>query len=460
MDILGIDIKSGSWTVLHLKRTLFGVKTIKRMVLSAAGNAERLDALWAYISSRGMTNARIAISLPRGSYVSRVLDIPAPGPDAINGILKFELEKHLPYPVEEACFSSEVLIKKGNIYTVYFAAARKDYVSCLIAEFGARGIVPHLVGVEQASFMNAVLFWEKASASVNTAFVEAGLDGFKLDLIRGIVPLYSKSVHTGGAMSTDWLGRLGSELKAAAGLAGPSAPAIKIGRCVVLSAQEADTALMAELSSLTGIEVELGDYFKGTGLAPGDLPAFGAALSASGKGRYGIDLGPSKPDNTLKKTMALAAAVAVCLVLVAASYVGRDVMAMSRFESAVSEIKEKGAKMRALTDSAIEMDERVGILEHARGLRSFGTMDVLKELSGAIPSNTWLTGFEYKGDSVFLEGFSFNASAMLLVLERSPMFKDVELTGQVVKRNGAEHFTLKLRIKKPGAMSQAPAEGK
>ncbi len=461
MDIFGVDIKSGSWMVIHVKRTLFGVKLIKSMELSSADIAERLDALEYYLASRGGGNSRIAITLPRGSYVSRVLNIPAPGADAIEGILKFELDKHLPYPVEEACFSFEVLKKERNIYTVYFAAARNEYVDGLVSEFSARSIEPYIIGVEQASFLNAVLFKKKEFASLNTAFVQAGAEGFTLDLIRESVLVYSKSIFTGSPMSADCLDKVSMELKAAtAGFSDPAASGAKIDRCIVVSDQEVDKDFLAELSKRTNIEVESGDCFNGTGSLQENLPAFGAAVSASGKGRFGIDLGTSRPDNTLYNTVALAVVAVLCLVVVAASYVGRDVMAVNRFESAVSLIKTKGEKMRALTESAIEMDKRVGLLEHARGLRSYGVMDVFKELSEIVPSNTWLTGFEYKGESVFLEGFSRNASAMLFVLERSPMFKDIELTGQVVKRNGKEHFTLKLRTRQLGEVRFPSGEGR
>ncbi|MEK7308410.1 MAG: PilN domain-containing protein, partial [Nitrospirota bacterium] len=86
-------------------------------------------------------------------------------------------------------------------------------------------------------------------------------------------------------------------------------------------------------------------------------------------------------------------------------------------------------------------------------------LDVLSELSVIIPSDAWLTNFNYKETydkenkttkrELLISGFANSSSALIPILEDSPFLEKVAFAGPITKKNEKEGFKIKATVVKP-----------
>jgi len=75
-------------------------------------------------------------------------------------------------------------------------------------------------------------------------------------------------------------------------------------------------------------------------------------------------------------------------------------------------------------------------------------IDLVAELTKAVPDNTWVRHLLIKNDGFEIEGVGLSGAKVLTLLEYSPRFDGVSFTSSVVKdKTGKEKFKIKGRIK-------------
>ena len=76
-------------------------------------------------------------------------------------------------------------------------------------------------------------------------------------------------------------------------------------------------------------------------------------------------------------------------------------------------------------------------------------IDLVAELTKAVPDNTWVRHLLIKNDGFEIEGVGLSGAKVLTLLEYSPRFDGVSFTSSVVKdKTGKEKFKIKGRIKR------------
>lgn len=443
MDVIGVELRKDGLAIQRVNCSLFGFKAKGCELFTGATLREMLDGLKSYISSNGITEPVIALTLPRSAAITGVLHIPAPDEASVGRILAFELEKHIPFKTDEACWAFEVTGKKENLFSAFFAAARKNTIDKTLSEFRAAGLEPSFVTIEQAAVINAIANFEKNTQSL--AVVGRMNSEYTFDLYSGNAPIYSSRINPARVKRDGLPAAVSAELSGALRLAG-KASETKPDRCIAVS-ESIDAGTLAELSNGLGLAVSALSS-EGRKIYAG---AYGAALSAAGKGKVNINLLPatvsSKSSSGLGKTIGLAASLAGILLLTGATYIVKDIVTIKRLESAVAEAKLQKDKVQGLADSHNSADERIRVLEEIKGSGAPGALDILKDLTVMLPQGTWLTSFEYNSGFVLIEGYSDAASSQLLRLEQSDVVKDAEFAGPVTKQGGKEHFRIKLKVR-------------
>lgn len=100
-----------------------------------------------------------------------------------------------------------------------------------------------------------------------------------------------------------------------------------------------------------------------------------------------------------------------------------------------------------------DVNEQVADLVAVRG--SPRLVDIWEELANLLPSSTYLTTVDVRGQQLQLSGVSVAAGDLIPILERSPMFSGVELSGPTTtdRARGREQFSLKARLRKHRLLS-------
>jgi Tfp pilus assembly protein PilN len=110
----------------------------------------------------------------------------------------------------------------------------------------------------------------------------------------------------------------------------------------------------------------------------------------------------------------------------------------------------EGVKDQAMALQAIDLQHE----ELKRSLAVFQAVEnkypqkllVLNELSNLLPKNTWLTGMNFKGDQLEMNGFSTAAAELVPLLEGSAMLEKVTFSGAIIREGNREKFSIRLTV--------------
>lgn len=99
---------------------------------------------------------QIVLSLPRQQTVCRFIDLPNVADEKLEGLLSFEIERHLPFPLEEACYGFQKLSVSGTTARVLVAAAKRADVESAVEKVKRLGVVPTVVDVSAMAAATAM----------------------------------------------------------------------------------------------------------------------------------------------------------------------------------------------------------------------------------------------------------------------------------------------------------------
>jgi hypothetical protein len=87
------------------------------------------------------------------------------------------------------------------------------------------------------------------------------------------------------------------------------------------------------------------------------------------------------------------------------------------------------------------------------------TLEILAELAGIMPRDSWITNLNYKGidtnekkktdGELIINGYAASSSNLIPILEDSPFFEKVEFVGPIKKTRDKEQFKLSAKIVRP-----------
>ena len=102
------------------------------------------------------------------------------------------------------------------------------------------------------------------------------------------------------------------------------------------------------------------------------------------------------------------------------------------------------SRLRDEIDSVLETTNKINDIIRNKSCR----IDLLAELTGAIPDDTFIKQLFFKKGNFEIEGVGLSGAKVLTLLENSPKFNHVSFTSSVVKdRSGKEKFKIKGRTK-------------
>ncbi len=197
---------------------------------------------------------------------------------------------------------------------------------------------------------------------------------------------------------------------------------------------------------------------------PDTLPALGAALRGVREAglavnllrREGADRDRGKAFSRLNRV--LSALLALGLVGWAASFPIKDELRLRQLESenqklepSVQALRREDAQLQQLRkelDFLFDLEKRRGEV-----------LRVLDELSRIVPTNVYLSNLRLRGNVLEAQGNAENASALIPLLERSPLFENVGFNAPSNRgRDNRETFSLKADLEKPKESTKEPAK--
>jgi general secretion pathway protein L len=77
-------------------------------------------------------------------------------------------------------------------------------------------------------------------------------------------------------------------------------------------------------------------------------------------------------------------------------------------------------------------------------------LEILRELTTLLPTDTYLTTYTYRNGTIQLAGSSASAPKLIAELEKSPLLKDVTQKGGIFKepQTGKDRFSFEAKVER------------
>ncbi len=427
---------------------------VREIALKAEGDSRERALRQAVISllphfSPGRDSFYICV--PQEQAVVQELFFPQVAEANLSKVIEYEIERQLPFRREDVFYDYLPAGKKGDKIGVYLFAIPKTHLIGVLDVLRSYGIEPRAVETTVTAMANYILFCKggfSAPAAIIGGYEQnwemIGLQSKPLGwtpspelLFAHWLPesnwgqgLEQELLHDSLSRSVDLYGW--GEVDQLFRSFNGNAPAIK------------DLVRMGNERLDGGKKIS----------HPYVVPAIGAALRGVREGSFTMNfLGGNRDDEGSWKAFSgvnilLTALLVMALITWTASYPIKDELRLrqlqqenQKFEPAVEAVRREEGELEKLQKELTVLAD----VEKRKG----EVLRVLDELSKVVPNNAYLSNFRYRGAAIELQGSAENASALIPLLERSPLFENVGFNAPSNRgRDNRETFSLKADMEK------------
>jgi cell division protein FtsB len=384
----------------------------------------------------------VIVGLPRRATVFRFLDLPAVEEADLGGLLAYEIERHLPFPPDEACFSFQVLEQNGDGAKVLLVAARRTDVESTIERVRALGLRPTAVDVSSLAATSAVLA-RLGRKRGTLALVSIDEREAEVTVVEKGVLRYSRAFTLDqGGLSPSLIHDLGRALE---GRASPSRVLVEGGT------EEMRRALAEAL----GVEVDEWTprwRVKSDSGETVDSAALGLALRGVSRPLLNIDLLP--PEHRVRRRergvvvmFTLLALIAILGGALGMSAAYRERKALAELSEQARQVKAKAQETEALRAEFVKLRKQLQLLERIAKEQGRPLL-ALKELVSLMPTDVLLNEFVVEEGKVQIRGTAVtSASELITALERSTLFENAAFTSPISAQGDRQGFQLQVFLK-------------
>jgi Tfp pilus assembly protein PilN len=385
--------------------------------------------------------------------------LPRAAESNLSQVIEYEIERQLPFKRDEIFYDYLPVSKTEEKIGVYLFAIPKKNLAGLLELLGSFGIRLHSVETTATALANFLLFCK--GGAPEPAVVIGELDGtWEMIGVQESSNGWHKShelLFSHRLPETDWALGPGREL---------------LRECLSLSPDlHGWGEIQPLIQSLRGDGVQYEDLLvAGNRQLTGGLditeaqviPAVGAALRGLRETSFVVDfLGRHGGDQSRVKAFSrLNAVLGGLLVLAivgwAGSYALKDELRLRQLQKENRKLEPTVQALRREETKLQHLRREVNFLSEQESQK--GTvLRVMDELSKTVPTNAYLSNLRYRGGLVEIQGSAENASGLIPLLERSPLFQNVGFNAPSNRgRDNRETFSLKAELEKPAKKAAKP----
>lgn len=196
----GLDIGTQSIKYAKLKfHTKDSVELCGFNLMPAGNDLE--GTLRSIRQSEGVDSVNISVSGPQ--TVIRHVNFPRMNENELRQALKFEAQKHIPFPVEEVNLDSYILKEDlpDNKMLVLIAAVKKELIHQRLKLIDTAGFRVNIIDIDSLALSNAFNFnylQEENAKYKAVALLNIGSSMSNLDILENGMPRLSRDIHIAG----------------------------------------------------------------------------------------------------------------------------------------------------------------------------------------------------------------------------------------------------------------------
>lgn len=427
---------------------------IKEIALKAETDSRERSLRQAMVSLLPHFNAgrdRVYLCIPQDQVMIQQIFLPLAAQDTVEQVLEYEIERQLPFRRDEIYYDYLAAGKKGEKLSLYIVAVQKKLVDGLVNLLESFGIKPAGVEPDITALLNYALYASGTNGG-RTAILAAGEQSWDVVGVDTKTSSWNSShqllfVHR--FPHSDWAHGASRELLLQ--------DLNDAGKCYRWGNLGALTGLPAEKFAAAEDLGSLDSHRLGglKSLLPEvALPAAGAALrgirEASVISNF-LRHENSEPGGGKSLSMlntVLGGILAFALITWGISYPIKDEMRLRQLQRENQKFEPAIEALRREENQLQQLNKEVSALADLQGRRG-EVLRILDELSKVVPNNAHFSNLRYRSGVLEVQGNAENASALIPLLERSPVFENVAFNAPSNRgRDNRETFSLKADVEK------------
>ncbi len=480
--VLGIEFRNDSLVITCLKQDITGIKLISSMTLPFhyhETNEETISEVKRFVTQYRINTKSVSLSIPKEWGLIKFMDVPSPGEDTLGKLIHYEIERHVPFPIEDIYYDFQVMSKNGNSYRVLLVVVQKERIEKLKEFLMEIPLQAETISLTSFSILNAI---ELSGNNTNVFKELSGLpkrsdvfaskdslcgslfmdqDEWEMAVMKDGSCIYLKNIPFDRNRQLDVLwDEVFNEINT-------TLARFSIGKIdrLVLSGN-GSSEILQSIAEKSGIEVTVVDHFKSFSIPKKGMdmyklfPSFGACLAGFGHGSLKINVLPYKSRRN-HKTGPFITKLSLLIILflfggLILSGIIKEKLYLQSIDEEIRKNKPEVAAIEKLSSELSAVEERHQFLLNEK-VNNISKLELLAELTDIIPPDAWLTNLIFKDKNqndrhsgeIIISGFAESSSKLILLLENSVFFENVEFNGPIRKSRYGEGFKIKALVVKP-----------
>jgi Tfp pilus assembly protein PilN len=456
---------------MNLHRTRFAVVLLGDRLCAAVIQGHHLDsfvveseqpaaALRAELDARKVAPRTVAIGLPRSAVTVKPVELPAIGADT-RDMIQFELERHLPFPTEDAGFDfvplgeTEPEAPADAARRVLIAAADRRVIDTALRLVQEARLRPRSITVAAHDLIalaripsKARLVWiHRVDEAIDLLFIAGGGVVLSRTLPAADEAALALEIRRSFTL-VKWRGPDGIWVS------GDMAPPLGISDSPLM-----DLGAPVSAPAYTPLAREALESLEGGSRGAREL-ATAVALSPSSPP---LDLLPAalRPFRFTRAQLVTAGVAVVTVAAILAAFVAPGYRDGRRLKATNAEIARLDDQVRAVESMLKDLEGKRALLATVETLQdsALRPLPVLRELTELLPNDAWLTLLSIEPKGVELTGQANAASALIPLLENSPRFERAEFASPVTRGRDREQFRIQAAWETRGGAATTPPGG-
>ncbi len=454
----GLYITPERFYLVRMRKSLTSISIIgaeSRAIPPADDPAARIQALADALRSLvrfDATRDPLYICLSSDQVISLEMSLPQVAGDHLSEVVNYEVERYIPFRREDVYYDYVPMGARGEKVSVLLFAAQKKLVDGVLDALAGFGAKPRSVESSAISLANYMLFCTGGISGPalllggqNHDWEITALDGRNEGWRQEAVLAFSHRLP-----HSDWIQGPGRELFYSALRDSPRffgwGNAEEFLRSV--SGEPVSYEDLTELG-----KQKLGEL-DGVAADAAFLPAIGAALQGLREGTFGVNLLPGAKEQKRSRALswlnaALAVALGIGLLAWMLTYPIKDEMRLRRLQNENQKLNPSVEALRKEETELNRLRKEIAFFSDLKTRRGV-VLRILDELSRIVPTSAYVSNLRYREGTIEMQGSAENASSLIPLLERSPVFENVAFNApSTTGRDGKQTFSIKAEIEKP-----------
>ncbi|MFP3867525.1 MAG: PilN domain-containing protein [Desulfobacteraceae bacterium] len=446
---LGVLLDRSGLTLAHLEKGLSGLE-LRHLVcvpLSLQGPEPPSINLQAVVSPWGLQSCPVSLAISREMGFLRQVVLPRAVAENLPQVVQYELDRFFPLPADSLYFDFQVLKETDTEVHLLLMAQPREPVEACLKVLDQAGLKPVSVEPETTATVNAFAALVKRLPP-SWLLWHTETEGFEVVHIEGRRIRAYRQVRLGSA--EEGIPQLAAEIDRWRE-EGANPQALCVSDSKTPAADLTSLAKQYEFSIVDPDQLQVKGLPEARDLG-GALAAVGAALRGLKKVPVSTNLLPETERSKIKvRGIFLTKLLLIILAGLSCIWAG-SLLLHKRVHLYQTDrlLAHLGPETRQVARQLSESQEMAKTLE---GLKQRldqypSKLNLLKELTGLVPENTWLFYLKCNDRQLEMGGVSRSAADLIPLLEQSGWFTKTEFASPIVTdANGREHFKIKAEIK-------------